>query len=284
MALRSVILGQWVQKKDAKHWTKLNWACFHDLWSNPPGHWNQWTSAYYRTTLDASSANFSKGSSLKLLVLNHKNKIADLWAFRYTHNNTQIGPARNKRRMRLILIGTFRRVVASLPQEKGRRQRPALCRCRQSRRRMPVEGDRSEEVTVLVVVLDLQWQELVVVLVSGEFDGEIIPAGSRAGRRRARKRARGRGRGHEGSSCWRGVTGWTLGRRDARARAAAARARGDKAGACDWEIALPQFGVGDGGSERTLRNDHTALRRIKLIKIGYFAEAMGDDRKRFQPL
>jgi len=72
---------------------------------------------------------------------------------------------------------------------------------------MPVEGDRSEEVTVLVVVLDLQWQELVVVLVSGEFDGEIIPAGSRAGRRRARKRARGRGRGHEGSSCWRGVTG-----------------------------------------------------------------------------
>ena len=56
---------------------------------------------------------------------------------------------------------------------------------------MPVEGDRSEEVTVLVVVLDLQWQELVVVLVSGEFDGEIISAGARAGQRRARKRARG---------------------------------------------------------------------------------------------
>ena len=76
---------------------------------------------------------------------------------------------------------------------------------------MPVEGDRSEEVAVLVVVLDLQWQELVVVfvavLISGEFDGENIPAGARAGQRHARKRARGRGRGHEGSSCWRGVTG-----------------------------------------------------------------------------
>ena len=76
---------------------------------------------------------------------------------------------------------------------------------------MPVEGDRSEEVAVLVVVLDLQWQELVVifvaVLVSGEFDGEIIPVGARVGRRRVRKRARGRGRGHEGNSCWRGVTG-----------------------------------------------------------------------------
>jgi len=58
---------------------------------------------------------------------------------------------------------------------------------------MPVEGDRSEEVAVL----DLQWQELVVVfvaiIVSGEFDGENIPAGARAGQRHARKRARGRG-------------------------------------------------------------------------------------------
>jgi len=68
-------------------------------------------------------------------------------------------------------------VVASLKQEKGRRQRPALCRCRQSRRRMPVEGDRSEEVAVLVVVLDLQWQELVVVFVAVLVSGEmtIIP-------------------------------------------------------------------------------------------------------------
>jgi hypothetical protein len=70
---------------------------------------------------------------------------------------------------------------------------------------MPVEGDRLEEVAVLIVVLDLQWQELVVVfvavLVSGEFDGEILPARARARRRRARKRARGRGRDDEGSSC-----------------------------------------------------------------------------------
>ena len=73
------------------------------------------------------------------------------------------------------------------------------------------ETYRSEEVAALVVVLDLQWQELVVVfvvvLVSGEFDGENIPAGARAGQRHARKRARGRGRGHESSSYWRGVTG-----------------------------------------------------------------------------
>ena len=65
---------------------------------------------------------------------------------------------------------------------------------------MPVEGDRSEEVAVLVVVLDLQWQELVVVfvavLVSGEFDGEIISAGARAGRPPRRARARARQGGH----------------------------------------------------------------------------------------
>jgi len=42
---------------------------------------------------------------------------------------------------------------------------------------MPVEGDRLEEVVVLVVVLDLQWQELVVVFVAVLVSGEmtIIP-------------------------------------------------------------------------------------------------------------